>query len=880
MTFDRFRLDRADPRPNRKSLAANPWLAALIALVLGMSLTLWLVESQRDAAEQEAKREFVAVAEKLADDIHERLQSSERLVRTMQSVFMASDTVTPEEFERVFANLTADRAREHLQALVYAKRVVDDGRVRYVTGMFAPSAGNQSLMGLDVTTQPANLAALVRARDTGLVSMSATFTLKQSIEEGKPEAGMILRLPVYAVGETPQDVSQRRLLLQGSLGASFRIRSLLDSVLPANANHLASVQVDDVSSGVPQLLYRRQLAAGERRLQQVEDIQFGGRSWRINVQGLLETAPVPWLASRLWLGCIFSLLVAALAWSLVSTRERAILLANATSVRYLASEERFRKSMEMLPSLVLVVRCDDSVVVYQNAAANQRLGTSGGTRTLDQLFDPRGIDMLFDRDGEGARIGELQVQSTTSDAFWANVAVSSIEIDGIQMWLVVASDISEQRQLTERLSYQASHDSLTKLLNRREFEHRVEAVLALQGPREGALLFIDLDQFKLINDTSGHQAGDALLVQLAVMMRERLRPNDVLGRLGGDEFGVLLSGVRTVETALLAAERLRRSLEAFAFSWEQRTYNISGSIGAVMLSEASTRKELFADADAACYLAKEAGRNRVHFHSEQDSTVTTRLGEMDWAGRIRDALREGRLLLDYQELHAIQLGGDGSAHLELLLRLQTEDGRVIMPGAFLPAAERFGLMPEIDRWVVRTALINLDRLHPSGGELATCAINLSAASLEDAGLLDLISTLIHSLQINPKRLLFEITETVAMRDFAASSALIARLRGLGCRVALDDFGSGMCSFGYLKNLELDMVKIDGGFVQEITCDRMSQSIVRAVTEIGHLRGLQVVAEWVSSIDMIELLRELGVDSAQGFALHKPERVVFQRNGNG
>ena len=444
------------------------------------------------------------------------------------------------------------------------------------------------------------------------------------------------------------------------------------------------------------------------------------------------------------------------------------------------------------------------------------------------------------------------------------------------MWLVVATDISEQRRLTERLSYQASHDSLTRLLNRREFEARVQDQLAQPTQRTGALLFIDLDQFKLINDTSGHRAGDELLVQLATMMREQLRPDDLLGRLGGDEFGVLLGGVATMDGAVQAAERLRRSLESFVFTWDQRTYMISASIGAVMLSGTSTLKELFAHADAACYLAKEAGRNRVRFHSEDDAAVTRRLTEMEWANRIRDAVRDRRLLLDYQELHALQPGAAPGVHVELLLRLRGEDGREVLPGAFLPAAERYGLMPLIDRWVVQHALANIDRLHPLGRALGSCAINLSSSSLEDADFVEFVAGLLREFSVDPGRVMFEITETVAMRNFAASSELVSRLRALGCKVALDDFGAGMSSFGYLKNLELDMVKIDGSFVQGLEHDRMSQSIVRAVTEIGHQQGLAVVAEWVSSQAMLGILRGMGIDYAQGFALHKPERAMFQR----
>ena len=328
--------------------------------------------------------------------------------------------------------------------------------------------------------------------------------------------------------------------------------------------------------------------------------------------------------------------------------------------------------------------------------------------------------------------------------------------------------------------------------------------------------------------------------------------------------------------AAAAADRLRTCIEGFVFSWEQRSYTISASIGVVLLADAMSLKELFAHADAACYLAKEAGRNRVHVYAEDDAAVIHRLGEMEWANRLREALRDDRLVLDYQELRPLQSSATDGAHVELLLRLKAEDGSIVLPGAFLPAAERYGLMPLVDRWVVETVLANLDRIHPQGAGLASCALNLSGASLDDDVLVGRIEQLIAKHGIAPQRLVFEITETVAIRNYIASGAPIARLRELGCRVALDDFGAGMSSFGYLKNLALDMVKIDGSFVQHLAHDPMSQSIVKAVTEIGHQQGLAVVAEWVASQEMVELLASMGVDYAQGFALHRPERAVFQR----
>ena len=874
MPFDQA--DRQAEGRNASQRRWSPWVAALGAFAVGMSLTLWQARADQRLAELEQRRAFVEVAGDIADAIELQLSDCERLIRTFQSVFVASRQVTAEEFSLVFHNLRDDRARVNLQALAFAERVVTDGRERYITSIFMPIRGNESIRGLDVNEQPNNLVSLLASRDTDEVHMSAPFPLRQTMGKTTAIDGFILRLPVFATGSAPTTQAERRLAFVGSLGASFRIPDLITSVMPVQGDMIADVAVDDITDGAPRRLHQHARVAADPDARHQRQIRFGGRTWVVTVHGSRSAVANPGLGSILWLGTLASLLLAALSWSLFSTRERAISLAGAMSQRFRSSEERFRRLTELLPSLVVVARRDDGRVLYLNAAARDRLGMTAGGRSLSDLFDePAFAALSVASDGRPAS-ADLEMSPAVSEPFWANVCVSTIEIDEASTWLIVASDISQQRQMTERLSYQASHDSLTKQLNRREFEARVSKALASPDASDCALLFIDLDQFKVINDTSGHRAGDELLVQLAAMMREKLRPSDTLGRLGGDEFGVLLTGVRSAEGALQAAERLRRNLESHIFNWERRTYTTSASIGGVMLGKAGSLKELFAHADAACYMAKEAGRNRIHFYSDDDKAITSRLTEMEWASRLRDALREERLLLDYQELHPIQPGVREHAHVEVLVRLRAEDGREVMPGAFLPAAERYGLMPAIDRWVVDTAISNLDRLHPSGHALGTCAINLSSSSLEDDGLFQRISDLVKTRAVDPARLLFEITETVAMRDFAASSTLISKLRGLGCRVALDDFGAGMSSFGYLKNLELDMVKIDGSFVQELATDRMSQSIVRACTEIGHQQGLKVVAEWVSSTEMLELLREAGVDYAQGFALHKPERVVFQR----
>lgn len=288
-----------------------------------------------------------------------------------------------------------------------------------------------------------------------------------------------------------------------------------------------------------------------------------------------------------------------------------------------------------------------------------------------------------------------------------------------------------------------------------------------------------------------------------------------------------------------------------------------------------TLKDLLAWADSACYQAKESGRNRVCAYREDEDT-SRRRSEMEWANRLRWALEQDRLLLDYQEVVPLVPAPDGAIHIELLLRLREEDGTVFLPGAFIPAAERYGLMPLVDRWVIRTALSNFARLHPCGDALRTCAINLSGASIEDEGLADFILDTIEEFNVPAARICLEITETVAVRNLLRVVRVIERLRAAGCRIALDDFGAGMSSFGYLKNLPVDVIKIDGSFVRDLGSDPMSRAIVNAVAQIGHQRGLKVVAEWVDGEHTLAVLRELGVDYGQGFVLHRPQRVLFQR----
>ena len=863
---------------------APAWVWSLLALLLGVALSLWLARMQAQRVQADRQSVLAATAENGFQSLAAHLLACELLVRSVQTVYQTSNNVQRLEFANVYANLQPRERFPSLQAIAYAHREVRTDGDHYITTMIEPEAGNARLVGLDVNNQPTNLAAVLASRDSNRAALSAPFKLIQRSEADPRNDGVTLRLPVYSPGAPPTQMAERRARMRGSLGVSFHVSDLIGHALPASARNALHVTVIDTTGGVSRPLFDSHPQDHDRDRPGYRfdrDLAYGGRTWRVTMHPLQHGGiAFDWMQSLLAPGLLASVLLALLVWSIATTRRRALELGWAMSRRYRESEERFRALNELLPALVLLANAGDGRITYANQASRSRLGEQVYAVDLPALFDDAEVRAeLLHSDRGGCSNAEAMLRSVNGDLFWASVSIAPVDLDGQSKLLMVASDISEQRQLTELLTYQASHDALTELFNRREFERRVERILAgvAAGAEPSALLYIDLDQFKLINDTSGHIAGDQLLIQLAGMMREQLRGGDVLARLGGDEFGVLTTNVHDLEGARLVAERMRQRIDGYVFVWEQRAYTVTASIGGVMLDHPNVSlKDLFAQADTACYMAKESGRNRVHFYSAQDDDTARRRSEMEWANRLRWAIDEGRLQLQFQEVWPLVLDLEAAPRVELLLRFRDEGGRLVAPGAFMPAAERYGLMPMIDRWVVETALANFDRLHPSGASLGLATINLSGASIEDESLAEFVLELLERHGVAPTRVCFEITETVAIRNVAQVTRFIERLRNVGVRMALDDFGAGMSSFGYLKNLPVDIIKIDGSFIQDLLVDPMSHAIVRAVTDIGHQRGLVVIAEWVTSAEIVKALAALGVDYAQGYALHKPEPVVFHR----
>ena len=417
------------------------------------------------------------------------------------------------------------------------------------------------------------------------------------------------------------------------------------------------------------------------------------------------------------------------------------------------------------------------------------------------------------------------------------------------------------------------YDTLTHLPNRIGFEVALKELLQRTKTETiwHSLCYLDLDNFKIINDTCGHAAGDALLQQLTEVLRSQVRNSDVIARLGGDEFALLLDNC-PLERAQKIGEKLRAKISDFRFSWQGRTHSISASIGIVEISPATADiAHLLSTADVACFAAKELGRNRVHVYLESDDESTRRYGEMLWYARITQAHAENRFTLYHQNIASLGADSHTGAHFEILVRMVDEKGTHVLPGAFMPAAERYNLMPMIDRWVINETFASIKlRLALGHAYPDTVAINLSGASMGDPALLDYIKQKFSDYGIPAGIICFEVTETAAISNLIHAIMFISELKALGCRFSLDDFGSGLSSFTYLKNLPVDYLKIDGSFVKDMLTDSINHAMVESINQIGHVMGIKTIAEFVETQQLSDRLKILGVDYAQGYGVHKPQ----------
>lgn len=442
--------------------------------------------------------------------------------------------------------------------------------------------------------------------------------------------------------------------------------------------------------------------------------------------------------------------------------------------------------------------------------------------------------------------------------------------------VLVLHDTTELRGMAQQLSYQATHDSLTGLINRREFETRLKSALdsVKAQEAESVLFYMDLDQFKIINDTCGHLAGDHMLFKITQLFSSCVRESDVLARLGGDEFGVLLEHCH-VEQAQQVAKKIHEEISLFRFNWEDNIFEVGVSIGIVSINDAVVSiSDLLSAADSACYVAKERGRNAQHIYNSGDKALAQHHGQMKWYQHIQHAIDEDSFELYMQEIRPIN--GSVSSHAEILLRMKTPDGKVISPVKFLPTAERYHMVTDIDRWVLRSVFSTMkiadSRLAMLNG---VCAINLSGQSLGQEKFLDFVLDLFNEYEIDGRLICFEITETAVISNISQARIFMKEMRGKGCEFSLDDFGSGLSSFSYLKNLDVDYLKIDGSFVKNILNDKDDYNMVSTINHLGHSLGLKTIAEYVENPELIFALEDMGVDYIQGYAIDKPGPVVIE-----
>lgn len=561
-------------------------------------------------------------------------------------------------------------------------------------------------------------------------------------------------------------------------------------------------------------------------------------------------------------------------------RERRLL-----EVRFL-EQERARTTLRSIGDAVITID-GNGLIDYVNPVAETLTGwTQAEARgqpldTVMPLIDEETLQPAVSPMGQA--LSENEIRKLTGKVALLRRDGTSIAIDDsaapindrqgkVIGGVLVFRDVTIARSMAQRITWAATHDALTGLANRREFENRVEAALtsARNSAKHHVLCFMDLDRFKIVNDTAGHAAGDLLLKQVAQVLQENLRESDTLARLGGDEFCVLLDSC-PLERAELIAANLLAAIKNLRFRWEDKSFVVGISIGVVVINNDSpNRAEIFRAADAACYAAKEQGRNRVCVFHRAESDLAERRRDMDWAARLGRAIEENRFRLYYQPYQALVMGGPGTKHIEILLRLIDEDGSMVSPGNFVPAAERYGVMPVIDQWVITAVFSRYHELVLLLGSPLICAINLSGTSLNGEDLLAFIREQVSLHRIPPGAICFEITETAAINNLRRATQFIKDVKALGFFFALDDFGSGTSSFGYLKNLPVDYLKIDGSFVRDIVNDPLDRAMTETINRVGHIMGLKTVAEYAENEAIIGELRAIGVDYAQGYGVQIPQ----------
>jgi diguanylate cyclase (GGDEF)-like protein/PAS domain S-box-containing protein len=758
--------------------------------------------------------------------------------------------------------------------------------------------GLARFLGLDFFSQPDLNGALQASIRSGNVAAAPASPLNKN--------SFLLFKPVYKGFFVPQTDQQRVTQAHGA----YALLVDTDAFIAAVREQFPRLGLDLLSwnDGSRMTLFSQRVAVTDDKVAVLlpnrrgqADILIDSVRFRVDLEQALDRRT---FNPRGWLALAATLLGLYLAAVMVAfTRLRANEQAREAKEQLFQEKERAQVTLQSIGEAVITTD-PTGVVDFMNPAAEQLTGwrmPDADGRHLEEIFslvsesdgkalpDPIARALRDHDESEAAAIMERSDGATV--AVIENAAAIRDSEGHFTGAALIIRDVSRERNLLREMAFQATHDPLTRLINRRQFERELGAVVedALANGGQHALMYIDLDQFKAINDSCGHMAGDQLLKQVATRLAENIRRLDQLARLGGDEFGVLLQDC-TIERALEVAELLRHEVKGLRLQWEDRTFRVSLSIGVVAITrDSGSLDEVLRAADAACYVAKDQGRNRVHYYEPNDEMLAQRSSDMQWLQRLREAIDKDNLVLFGQEIFPLGKDNVHPPMCELLVRMTDTDGRIVPPMTFIPAAERFNLMFDLDIWVIGEAFRQLaERWRQQPDDPRIFTINLSGQSLDHPDLEASIRELEERHAIDPHRICFEITETSVIANMDRALGLMDQLRRRGFLFALDDFGTGLSSFAYLKKLPVDYLKIDGEFVRDILKDPVDKAMVDTIRRIGGVLGMITIAEAIEDEETCQLLKVMGIDYGQGYHLAKPgpgrlqtkpSNVIALRSGN-
>jgi len=831
------------------------------------------------------------------------------LVERQRRLALAGELATSDERYRAMVEDQTDLVAlvDAEDRVVWANRALAD-----VFGEEREALGGRPMLDHVVEADRANLRGqlrLARERGTPVVGEARMKSLAGEAHwiewkhrAVRPEPGA--RPDVHSVG---RDITERKLLERDLLHSEQRYRSLFDHMHSGFALHEVIL---DERGAVTDLLYLAVNAAHARMMGfEVEEMMgarsselFPGRGgeWHAWIATFarvaLDGSTIQFERFSPNYGRWYSVVAYRPAPLQFATITEDVTDRRAAQEEIASQHERLRVTLHSIGDAVITTD-DKGRVQYLNPVAERLTGwadidardraLADVYRTIDEVtraplpdpVTPCLADASKDAgdepapDPQGRPLATLTGRHGSEAAIEQTVAPICATDGRVLGAVLVFRDVSDQRRMAREMSYRASHDALTGLVNRSDFESRLHHTLRLAHAEESlhALMYIDLDQFKLVNDACGHAAGDQLLREVAALLKQCVRTRDTLARLGGDEFGVILQFC-TTEQAQRVAQQICERMDEFRFLYDDRRFRIGTSIGLVPLDRRwPNAASVMQAADAACYAAKEAGRNRVHAWFDADQHLRLRHGEMQWVTRLEQALDENRFELFAQRIRPIRAESQG-LHCEVLLRLRGTDGELVPPGAFLPAAERFHMAPRIDRWVVRHVVEWMARERAALGHVDTIAVNLSGQSISDPAFLRQVADVVAGANIDHRKLCFEVTETAAITNMDDATAFVEAMRQHGIRFALDDFGAGASGFNYLKTLKVDYLKIDGQFIRHLMDDPLDRATVRCFRDVAAAVGTKTIAEFVENDAIAALLHDIGVDYGQGYLYHRPEPI--------